>query len=109
MRLRLSQPEVTQLRETGRVEERIAFATDQDLAYSIETASTPDVFAMFENARVRVIIPVAQAHAWIDSDQVGIERKGPPIDILIEKDFQCLHRSPEDTPGAFPNPLARGL
>jgi hypothetical protein len=108
LRLRLSQPEVTRLKEDGLVEEPITFAPGRTLVYSIETSSKSGVSASFDNGRIRVTVPIADAHAWIDGDQVGIEHSGPPLDILIEKDFQCLHRSAEETPGAFPNPLAKG-
>jgi hypothetical protein len=31
------------------------------------------------------------------------------VQLLIEKDFQCLHRSDEQDPDAYPNPLADTL
>lgn len=107
LRLRLSQPEVTRLKEIGRVEDIVAFAPGQTLTYSIESATSSRVHATFEDGRIRVTVPTHTAHSWIDTDQVGIEHSGPGLHILIEKDFQCLHRPPEETPGAFPNPLAK--
>ena len=44
---------------------------------------------------------------WAGSNQVSIE--GPPnsgVRILVEKDFQCLHKPAERDPDAYPNPLA---
>jgi hypothetical protein len=47
--------------------------------------------ATFDNANIRVSIPARIATAWIESDQTGIEECGA-LGLLIEKDFQCLHR-----------------
>jgi hypothetical protein len=43
---------------------------------------------------------------WVESDQVGIEaRSDTGVELLIEKDFKCLHRSAEQEPDAYPHPL----
>ena len=47
-----------------------------------------------------------QLTQWVESDQVGIEAQSQfGVGLLIEKDFQCLHRSAEQEPDAFPRPL----
>jgi hypothetical protein len=103
LRLRLSQSDVAQLRDEGSVEERLTFSAGQALIYSISTAPVLEVGAGFDGNRLSVVVPTALARTWIDSDQVGIE--GPQV--LIEKDFQCLHRASADDADGFPNPLAR--
>ena len=105
LRLRLSQPEVARLKETGRVETSVTFAPGQALLYSIETGPDGAVSATFEQGRIRVHLPAATARQWIDSDQTGVESSGSPLHILIEKDYQCLHKSSPDDADAFPNPL----
>jgi hypothetical protein len=107
LRLRLTQPEVTRLQQTGRVDDTVTFAPGHTLSYSIEAVAALQVTATFDDGRIRVLVPTAEANSWIDSDQVGIEHSGPTLDILIEKDFQCLHRPVEENPGAYPNPLAK--
>jgi hypothetical protein len=53
-----------------------------------------------------VTIPADQIAEWADSDRVGIEsRSQAGVHLLVEKDFQCLHRSVEQEPDAFPHPL----
>jgi hypothetical protein len=105
LRLRLSQGEVARLKETGRVENTLSFAPGQSLGYSIETAPSGAVTAAFEQGRIRVIVPSAETREWIDSDQTGIEGGAPGLHILIEKDFQCLHKPTPEDADAFPNPL----
>jgi hypothetical protein len=105
LRLRLSQSEVARLKQEGRIEERIAFGPHQTLTYSIEAAPVTQVGASFADGSVRVVAPRAIVHAWVDSDQVGIESAGSTPRVLIEKDFKCVHPSSEDA-DSFPNPLA---
>lgn len=104
LRLRLSQSEVARLGESGRVEDTISFAPGQTLSYSIE--SGPAHAASYEHNRIRVVIPEPETRHWIDSDEPGLENSAGPVRILIEKDFQCLHKPGEDA-DSFPNPLAR--
>jgi hypothetical protein len=105
LRLRLSQSEVTRLRDTGKVEAAIEFAPGKQLHYTLETGST-ETGATLDDSRIVVTIPTTAAAAWIESDQTGIEASVGTLRLLIEKDFQCLHRAPVPGEDAFPNPLA---
>ncbi len=107
LRLRLSQPEVTQFGETGHVQNTLTFSPGRTLTYSLETAPVQEVAAAFEGNRLSVVVPAPVAQKWIHSDQTGIEGASASLKILIEKDFQCLHRSSEEDRQAFPNPLAQ--
>ena len=51
--------------------------------------------ATFDDGNIRVIVPMPVAKQWIGSDQTGIEATAGTLRVLIEKDFQCLHREPE--------------
>jgi hypothetical protein len=104
LRFRLSRSEVARLAETGRVEESISFP-QRELAYAIELGASPEITASFDGARIRVEVPREQARSWIGSGQAGIETPGGSPKILIEKDFQCLHKEGAEQVDAFPNPL----
>ena len=78
------------------------FAPGRALIYSIASVPGVEIGASFEGDELKVVVPTAIAHAWIETDQIGIE--GPRV--LIEKDFQCLHRPNSEDPDGFPNPLA---
>jgi len=106
LRLRLSQSEVARLRDTGKVEDLIVFHPGNELLYSIEAGAAQEPTATLENAKIRVILPTPVAMQWIKSDQTGIEATTGTLRLLIEKDFQCLHRSPAPGEDAFPNPMA---
>lgn len=102
LRLRLSQAEVATLRQVGKVEERCEFGDGGVFGYSVERCHATSVFAKMAPGGISFHIPDEVAMRWIDSDEVGVSGTG----VLIEKDFQCLHRnSPEDA-DSFPNPAA---
>jgi hypothetical protein len=106
LRLRLSQSEVARLHDTGKVEDAIVFPSGTELRYCLETDAVIAVLtATFDNGNIRVSIPAQVATKWIESDQTSIEESGA-LGLLIEKDFQCLHRPPESGEDSFPNPLA---
>ncbi len=106
LRLRLSRAEVASLQETGKVEDTIVFAPGQELRYAIEAADAAEVTATLDHANIRVILPLPVSKEWTESDQTGIEASTGTLRLLIEKDFQCLHREPEPGEDSFPNPLA---
>ena len=107
LRLRLTQAEVNRLRDGGHVESSIEFAAGCSLSYLVEgSRGAESLSAGFDGQAIRVTVPVRQLTEWADSDQVGIRSPSPDgVEVLIEKDFQCLHRSVEEEPDAFPHPL----
>jgi hypothetical protein len=107
LRLRLNQAEVTLLRDGGHVESSVEFAAGCSLSYLVEgSRGAESLSANFDGQAIRVTVPMRQLTEWADSDQVGIEARSPAgVGLLIEKDFQCLHRSVEEEPDAFPHPL----
>jgi len=104
LRLRLNQKEVRTVRDGGHVESSIAFAPGCSLSYLLESSvSAESTSASFDGKVIRVTIPVCQMTEWVGSDQVGIEARSQfGVGLLIEKDFQCLHRSVDQEPDAFP-------
>ena len=107
LRLRVTQKEVAQLRDQGRIESFIEFAPGRTLVYLLEGSfQTTAVTANFDGQVIRVKVPLQVLAEWIESDEVSIEGQslaGPQL--LIEKDFQCLHKAGEQDPDAYPHPL----
>jgi hypothetical protein len=108
LRLRLTRKEVGCLRDHGLVERAIQFQPSRALRYSV--ASSPDaaeVCVNYEGDSICVVLPRAVANAWAESGQVSLEGSGSAgVQILVEKDFQCLHKPAERDPEAYPHPLA---
>lgn len=107
LRLRLNQAEVALVRDGGYVESAIEFAPGCSLSYLLQ--GSPDAESLsadFDGEAIRVTVPMPQLEDWAESDRVGIESLSPNgIEVLIEKDFRCLHRAVEEEPDAFPHPL----
>ena len=112
VRLRLTQSELEKFRTAKVVNESIPFPDGQQLKYQLVWDNGNTFTAEFNGQIVSVNIPAPQAREWIKTDREGIEQRlllpnGDHLKVLIEKDFQCLHRRPgEDESDAFPNPEA---
>lgn len=112
VRLRLTQAEVLQFAEQGRVDEMTHFPSGIAFGYSLQCSRVEEVSASFPAGRVVVNVPEAAAHQWTSSEDVGIEARlengtKDGFHVLIEKDFQCMQPRPhEDESDNFPNPLA---
>jgi hypothetical protein len=112
IRLRLTRTEVEDFERTGRASASIQFGGGSTLTYALQRAKAIDaVLASFPDREIHVRVPEAMAHEWATGDQVGVEGRqtldnGEQLEIVIEKDFQCLHKG-EDAkdPDAYPNPL----
>jgi hypothetical protein len=100
LRLRVTQKEVAQVRDGGHVESLIEFAPGRSLTYLLEGSTNAETMsANFDGRAIRVTIPMHQMTDWVESDRVGIETKSQTgVQLLVEKDFQCLHRPPTRNP-----------
>lgn len=116
IRLRLSQTDIAEFERTGLCSEELLF-TNSSLKYILKQAAEEDQLKeptvdLQVNA-VIVTVPFVMGRKWVNSDEVGFHNKAhehedsQEISILVEKDFQCLHKRPmEDESDSFPNPLA---
>ena len=107
LRLRLTQKEVAQLHDGGRVESFIEFAPGCALVYLLESSfHARSVTANFDGQAIRVTVPTHVMTEWAESGRVSIETTSQAgVQLLIEKDFQCLHKSGEQDPGVYPHPF----
>ena len=102
LRLRLSDAEVTQFAQTGRVAYTIAFgpAPDQTLLYALEKLPVTDpataVQVRYAAGALAVEVPAALAQEWTDTEKNGFSAQilvaeGCELRILVEKDLDCRH------------------
>ena len=109
LRLRLNRSDVEQFRTSGVCAESLRFNSNSQLTYTLETSSQLAVMEVrYLQDCIRVLLPLDMAQEWAGSDRISLSLNreyGPSL--LIEKDFQCLHReerTPADDADAFPNP-----
>ena len=113
IRLRLTQTEVQCIADGKTVQEDVSFGNDTPTftyALGIDPNETK-LTARYQDHTVRVGLPGAIAHTWATTERVSIEEaiiwnEEEKLNILVEKDFQCLHRSDEEEPDSYPNPAA---
>lgn len=111
IRLRLLQSEITRLHEHGSVSEKIRFAPQNALDYSIDVSEqAKEITAHFKDGDIKIEIPKALANEWIETEQIGLENEqiidgNLRLKIVLEKDFSCPERPLDpDNSDAFPNP-----
>ena len=108
IRLRLNRREFEQFSGEGRVNDSIRFPAGGALNYRVErTATAQAVEAAYSAGEITIRVPHPVAKHWAESDEVGISVANGGLEIVIEKDFQCMHKGAgARDPEAFPNPLA---
>jgi len=110
IRLRLTRSEVRQLAEAGEVAAEMRVAPGSSLVYRLRTADRADLGAELDGAEVTVFVPASWTAGWPDDDRVGFGGTqdtggGRQLALLVEKDFDCLHKRPNET-DLFPHPDA---
>lgn len=111
IRLRLSQSEVKKIGQGQPIVEILEIGVGQQghFSYSlIPVEEENDILADYGQNNLKVIFPKQLAIEWASTDRVSLSNQmDNGLSILIEKDFQCLHRRPgEDEADNFRNPLA---
>lgn len=114
IRLRLSMSEVEQLSETNEIREELQFpAPHPSFIYTLKASADEKLLNTgFENGQITIRLPLSEIKDWANTEQVGIAKTqtladGSDLQLLIEKDFQCLHkRAGENEKDNFPNPQA---
>jgi hypothetical protein len=112
IRLRVSRPEVARLLSSGRIEETVRFAEEENarLTYRLEHSSNvANVTVRHVNTETTIILPTPAAQSWAESDQVGIYAKHPlgkygELDVIVEKDFPCGDPNDPENADKFPRP-----
>lgn len=107
IRFRLNRREVQQFAGEGGVSAELGFPDGHTLTYSLERGSGSQVNAAFTGGAIRIQVPEATLRDWSASEQVTIQAQLDNLQVLLEKDFQCLHKGEEGKdPDAYPNPMA---
>ena len=106
LRLRLSQSELDEFAQKGRVEGAVHFglAPTQRLTYALERLSEPaqtlsneePVQIHYEPGALTVLVPFALAKTWVETNETGFSHNLPLAEnqhlrILVEKDLDCRH------------------
>ncbi len=117
IRLRLTQTEVENVSAGQMVEEKVPFGENQPtFGYAVYAMHETDKISVsYIDHIIKVGLPQKQAQQWAGTDLISLEENinwgdGTTLHVLVEKDFQCLHKRPaEDEGDNFPNPAAEKI
>ncbi len=111
IRLRLTQTEVDEVAKEEAVHQILKLGKNELLRYSLVPSKEVDnIVASIKDHEILVKVPASTSTRWAKTDEVSLkhvqkENSEHESIILIEKDFQCLHKRPdEDESDNFPNP-----
>lgn len=107
LRFRVNQREVKGLASGAVLEEQIVFPGDGRISYSLQSSSSGQADASFEQGVIRVLAPQQQVEEWANGEAIGMyfefPANGTPLRLAIEKDLECVDGPPqEQDPEAFP-------
>ncbi|TAI47185.1 DUF7009 family protein [Flagellimonas allohymeniacidonis] len=111
VRYRLTQSEVKQFCETGKVVAHTRFPENELLYQVIQHDDIKALSAGFENGNITLKVPSHLARDWYTNELVGFQNEitledGTVLSLLLEKDFVCLDDTMEDQSDNYPNPKA---
>ncbi|MGA9060387.1 MAG: hypothetical protein WB341_01850 [Terracidiphilus sp.] len=114
LRLRVSRSELDRLMAGAGLEETIRFGPDPEafLTYALESdADVSTATVRYGQQRIAVVLGKHRLQTWNEPSQVGIYTSVPIgseglLELIVEKDFACLHSSAEENHDIFPNPHA---
>jgi hypothetical protein len=109
IRLRLTPSDVERLVQTGQAEEVTRIAPGVEFAYCLKmNQEITKPRASFAGDQLCVQVPSAMAQQWAQSEQVGLhtsqETGEGRLEILVEKDFECLDGENVSDEEFYPNP-----
>ncbi len=112
IRLRLDRDEVDRIGRGQPVIARTKFPDRSVFSYElhVDALSGAETVAAFSHGVIRLTVPTEQARHWAtDDSEVSISGQCGSLELLIEKDFECLQpRSGESQSNRFANPKAQG-
>jgi hypothetical protein len=111
IRLRLSQIEVDEIAKGNPINETLEMGESQEKSFGYSLTpldNLAEISVEYVHNELKVTFPKILAMEWAGTDRVSLTNEPDQgLKILIEKDFQCLHKRPEeDESRNFPNPMA---
>ena len=98
IRLRLSEAEVAQFAQSGRVSVVVPLGLTEreNLTYALERSETEEFRITHGAGAITVKVPATLATNWTSTDQNGLSATimmagSQPLKVIVEKDLDCKH------------------
>lgn len=109
VRIRLSKAEVEKLTTSKYIEERTSFGNIIFVCALQSKQRGKELTADFDGNKMTMFVPLALLKDWATNEVTGFEAQmkvsaTESLHLLLEKDFKCLDKKPEDQSGKYDNP-----
>jgi hypothetical protein len=110
IRLRISKRELAELAASGDVADAIEFMPGVSLTYRLRAGTAGAIAAAFQGREIVITVAAGDVSELAGTERVSIRGEqalahGDSLQILVEKDFECLVPRPgEDPRDLFDNP-----
>lgn len=115
IRIRIDQEDLATLKAQGTLKDCLELgpAPGQKWCYGVRvTEAGAELSLNLADNTLQVFLPRTLANQWFDTDLTGfsqVQQLPDPaavVEVLLEKDFQCLHKKETPSSRAFPHPSA---
>ena len=111
LRIRITQSELAWLGADNYVESSIHFPNGTRLNYGMQSEEIAQTTIRFRDNDIHISISPQDLQTLMDDASVGIQSMHTTdvgtLDLLIEKDFSCLHNRGIEDADTFPNPNSK--
>jgi len=109
VRFRLTQTEVRELSENGKIYDHTNFGNAKFQYGVILDDNIDDLQVSFVHNSILLQMPITIGKDWYSNDIITYENRietyqGTKLYLLLEKDFTCLDNTTEDQSDNYPNP-----
>ena len=108
LRIRITQSELEKLGKGMSVKSSIHFPNGTLFSYGLQVGEMTNTTILFENNVIHISLGKLDIETILEDTSVGIQSihstKAGALDLLIEKDFTCLHPRDIEDADTFPNP-----
>lgn len=111
LRIRITQSELSQLGKGNKIKSTIHFPNNSRLSYGLQSGGQDDTSILFADNTILIHLGVLDVETLLEESNVGIQSMHTTstgsLDLLIEKDFSCLHNRGKEDDDTFPNPNSK--
>ena len=108
LRIRITQSELKELEVGGTLSSTVHFPGGGALRYGIVPSQDETTQIEMIDHKIKIHLGILDYQSMMDISSVGVQSMHQtserPLELLIEKDFSCLHPRDVEDADTFPNP-----
>ncbi len=108
LRIRITQTELKELLAGLEIRSSINFPNQTRLSYGLIPTANESTSVQYQDHAIDIFLSYLDMDSLGDETNVGVQSihsaEGHDLNLLIEKDFACLHPRGQDDADTFPNP-----